>query len=113
MQAKVFAGKTDAFRLIGADRPLSRYAQRSALSEMLGPTWSRLEGLNGAIGDALTTKADGSTNWNAQDTNKLRRLLIFQNLFYVRRLLDMAEDGINRQIGIQPIDRTPKEWKPH
>jgi hypothetical protein len=110
MQARFTGGKTDLYRAIGADRPLSRHDQRSALSELLGPTYSRLEGLANAVGDASMTKPNGQTEWNATDTHKIRQMAWMQNIFFLRQLLDKAEDGINNSLGIKPLDRTPKAF---
>ncbi|MCM5558478.1 hypothetical protein [Pleomorphomonas sp. JP5] len=84
-QAKLFAGQTDFFRLIGSDRPLSRYAQRSALSSFLGPTYGRLERLQGP----LYSLSQGT--WTANDTDALRRWAWLQNHFALRRLFDKME----------------------
>lgn len=84
-QAKVFAGQTDLFRLIGSDRPLSRYAQRSALSSFLGPTYGRLERLQGP----LYSLSQGT--WTANDTDAVRRWAWLQNHFALRRLFDKME----------------------
>jgi hypothetical protein len=104
MQAKFTGGATDMFRAIGADHPLSRRASNSALSEMLGPTYSRLEGMAGGVNDAF------HGTWTAMDTHKFRQAIWLQNLFAVRRLLDAAEDGFNEHLGIKPLNRNPAAW---
>jgi hypothetical protein len=104
MQAKFTGGSTDMFRAIGADHPLSRRASNSALSEMLGPTYSRLEGMAGGVNDAF------HGTWTAMDTHKFRQAIWLQNLFAVRRLLDAAEDGFNEHFGIKPLNRNPALW---
>jgi hypothetical protein len=103
-EAKFFGGKTDAFNLIGADRPLSRRQTNSALSELLGPTYSRLEGIAGGLNDA------SHGTWTAMDTHKLRQAIWLQNLFAVRKLLDSAEDGFNEYVGVKPMNRNPAGW---
>jgi hypothetical protein len=104
MQAKFTGGATDMFRMIGADRPLSRRASNSALSDMLGPTYSKLEGMK----DALNAASHGT--WTAGDTHKLRQAAILQNLWFVRRLLDEAEEGFNEFLGVKPRDRSATAW---
>jgi hypothetical protein len=104
MQAKFTGGQTDMFRAIGADHPLSRRATNGALSEMLGPTYSKLEGIASGINDL------SHGTWNAQDTHKMRQAMILQNLFAVRRLFDAAEDGFNENLGIKPLDRSGTQW---
>jgi hypothetical protein len=102
MQAKFTGGKTDIFRAIGADKPLSRRQSNGALSELLGPTYAKLEGIAGGINDA------SHGTWTAMDTHKLRQAIFLQNLFAVRRLFDAAEDGFNENLGIKPLNRT--DW---
>ena len=104
MQAKFTGGQTDMFRVIGADHPLSRRATNGALSELLGPTYSKLEGIAGGINDL------SHGTWTAQDTHKFRQAMILQNLFAVRRLFDAAEDGFNEHLGIKPLNRDPAIW---
>lgn len=104
MQAKFSGGTTDMFRAIGADHPLSRRQSNSALSELLGPTYSQLEGMAGGVNDAF------HGTWTAMDTHKFRQAIWLQNLFAVRRLLDAAEDGFNEHLGVKPLNRNPAAW---
>lgn len=104
LTAKFTSGKADAFRLIGADHPLTRYQDRDALADLLGPTWSKLEGLSGAIGDT----SRGS--WSAKDTHNLRQWVILQNWFAIRRLLDQAENGFDSAVGVKPRNRSGTQW---
>ena len=104
MQAKFTGGASDAFRAIGADHPLSRRQSNGALSELLGPTYSRLEGMAGGVNDAF------HGTWTAMDTHKFRQAIWLQNLFAVRRLLDAAEDGFNEHIGVKPLNRSGAAW---
>lgn len=104
MQAKFTGGATDIFRAIGADHPLSRRQSNSALSELLGPTYSRMEGIASGVNDAF------HGTWTAMDTHKLRQAIWLQNLFAVRRLLDNAEDGFNQNMGVKPLNRDPSQW---
>lgn len=104
MQAKFTGGKTDAWRGIGADRPLSRHTSQSALEEMLGPTFALLNG----VAQAGTDASFGA--WSAKDTHKLRQAMFLQNHFLIRKLLDEAEDGFNQHLGIKPLNRDPTVW---
>jgi hypothetical protein len=104
MQAKFSGGATDLFRAIGADHPLSRRQSNGALSEMLGPTYSQMEGMAGAVNDVF------HGTWTAMDTHKLRQAIWLQNLFAVRRLLDAAEDGFNEHLGVKPLNRSGAAW---
>jgi hypothetical protein len=96
MTAKLTRGQVDAYRLIGADKPLTRYASRSVLSAMLGPTAGKIEGI-AQVGGALATM-DAS----AGDISAGRRLIPFQNLFYLRNILNEAEAGVVNAFGIEP-----------
>ncbi len=112
LQAKFTGGATDAYRAIGATSPLSRH-DHSQLAELLGPTYSRLEGLTGAAGDAVRAVIPGDKPahvWTAQDTHKLREVMFLQNLMGVRILFDKAEDGINSAMGVPHADRSGKVW---
>jgi hypothetical protein len=92
--SKVTSGRADIFRLIGADKPLSRFQSRSILGALLGPTAGKIESLS-ALGGSL---ARG--DWSESDTRRARRLFAFQNLFYIRRIIDQAEKGFNKALDI-------------
>jgi len=106
VQSKFTGGKSDMFRLIGADNPLSRRQTSSATADLLGSTYAKIEGIAGGVNDL----SHGS--WNAMDTHKLRQLMWFQNLFAIRKLLDNAEDGFNERLGVKPMNRDPSLWGP-
>lgn len=95
MASKLTRGGVDIYRLIGADKPLSRYASRTVLDQLVGPTAGRIEALTRISGAAA------SGDWNAGDTGALRRLTAAQNLFYARRLFDEVEGAFNRNIGVE------------
>jgi hypothetical protein len=91
-------GASDAYQLIGAKRPDSRYISRSILGAILGPTANKVESL-------VTTGGDlANLHWSAADTRRMRRMLIGQNLFYLRSTFDKLEGGFNREIGVTPYD---------
>lgn len=92
--SKFTRGRLDAYRLVGADRPLSRYASRGVLGALLGPTGGKIENLAQAVGALAAGEFTGS------DTRAARRLLPLQNLWYIRRLLNEVEDGFNDAMGI-------------
>lgn len=99
---RLTGGVADPYRLIGSNRPSSRYASRSALSQLLGPTWSKIEGIGLASGNAV------QGNWSAADTRRLRRVVAFNNLFYVRSLFDRVESSVNGLLGVDDLPATPK-----
>jgi hypothetical protein len=96
LASKATRGGVDIYRMIGADKPLSRYASRSAMDQILGPT-------AGKIGGILSTVSAASkpSEWNEADSKALRRLVAGQNIFYVRRLFDQVEAAGNHAFGIE------------
>jgi hypothetical protein len=104
LAAKASGGKLDIYRAIGADKPLTRYASRSALDQLLGPTSGKIDSL------LKVTSAAGRGEWSESDTKALRRLMIAQNLFYVRRLFDQVEASANSHFNVP--HQEPKT-KPH
>lgn len=99
MAAKMTRGSLDIYRVIGADRPLTRYASRNSADMLLGPTAGKLSSL------AQVTGAAGSGEWTEGDTKAVRRLVAGQNLFYLRHLLNEVEAGVNDAFGIPMRDR--------
>ena len=107
LTAKATSGTVDMYRLIGADKPLSgRNASASAMSQLLGPTFGKVESVF-----KMTGAAFGEDGWDARATQEFRRLLPLQNLWALRRLLNEAEDGVNRAFGIEPLDRDRLTWQ--
>lgn len=75
-------------------KQLSRYASRNAAGALLGPTF-------GATADFLQATGNlAAGDFRASDTRAVRRLLPYQNLFYVRQLLDEVEGAVNSAFGI-------------
>jgi hypothetical protein len=96
LAAKMTRGGVDVHRLYGADKPLGRYANRSTLDMLIGPTAGKIGTL------AQVTGAAASGEWTEADTKAVRRLTAMQNLFYLRKLFDQVEEGANRQFGVAP-----------
>ena len=88
-------GQLDAYRLTGSSHMLSKYAGRSALDQILGPTAGKIDRL------ATVTGAAARMDWKASDTHALRQLFFLQNLVYLRQLFDQVEHGVNRGLGVQ------------
>ncbi|HML93403.1 hypothetical protein [Methyloceanibacter sp.] len=73
----------------------SRYQSRTAVGALLGPTFDlATEGVS-AVGSAFAGE------WSASDTRALRKTLPYQNVFYVRKLLDEVEGGFNSALGVK------------
>jgi len=94
LAAKTTRGSVDLYRAIGADKPLSRFASRSVLDQLIGPTAGKIDALSRVTGSAA------SGEWAASDTHKVRTLMAMQNLFYLRGLFDAAEAGVNGLFGV-------------
>ena len=94
--SKVTGGVVDYNRLYGADKPLTRRADISALSDLLGPSVGKASGVIMAGGHAISGEL---TN---QDTRAIRNAIWLQNLTGLRRLFDQVEQGTNDALGIKP-----------
>src|SRR5690606_26639789 len=68
---------------------MSRYASRNLWGAVLGPTAGLIEDFTQITGSAATG------DWRQSDTHAVRRILPYQNLFYMRGLFDAAEAGAN------------------
>lgn len=100
LASKTSGGSVDIYRTLGAGKPLSRYASRSALDQLLGPTAGKVENV------LKVTSALGRADWNEGDTKALRRMVAAQNLFYVRGLFNQVEAAGNNAFGI-PMKAKP------
>lgn len=90
-----------------SDGPISRYKSRSAAGALMGPSFSLLED---ALGSAfwMTNFMKGERP-STSDLRKTRRMIPFQNVFYLRQLFDRAEEGIGKAIGAtSPRSRNKK-----
>jgi hypothetical protein len=91
---KVSRGRIGVNALVGGP-VMSRYASRSALEAMFGPTYGALGDVTQVAGSAV------SGQWTASDTSTVRKLIPFQNLFFIRGIFDDAEKGINEALGVK------------
>lgn len=90
---KVFGISVDnAFDLGGADR----YVDRNVGGAVAGPALNMLVDVAEMTGSRTRLK-----EWKQSDTRKMRRLLPFQNLFYLNRLLTMGEKKFNKSMKIK------------
>ena len=77
-----------------------RYSSRNKWGAVAGPTFGTGEEIFNILGSGLTaTLGDGE--WKESDTKSLRRMIPFQNLFYMRGLFDKVQQGINDTFGIK------------
>jgi len=96
LASKATRGGVDVYRLVGSGKPLTRYASRSAMDQLLGPTAGKIQQVLGAV-----SAASKPSEWNEADSKSLRRLVGGQNVFYVRRLFDQVEASANNSFGIE------------
>ncbi len=82
---KVSKGRVGLSMITGKE--ISRYASRNAIGALLGPTFD-------AAGDAVRLGGIGSEDWSRSDTHAIRKILPFQNLFYLRKLFDSIEENV-------------------
>lgn len=74
---------------------MSRYQSRNALGALLGPS-------AGVVSDVAMVAGDAANGeWTSKDTRAIRRLLPYQNLFYLRQLFDELEEGLNNSLGVK------------
>lgn len=96
LASKATRGGVDIYRLIGADKPMSRYASRSAMDQLLGPTAGKIQGVL-----KVTSAASKPSEWSESDSKALRRLIGGQNIFWLRRAFDEVESAGNHAFGIE------------
>jgi hypothetical protein len=96
LASKATRGGVDIYRLIGADKPLSRYASRSAMDQILGPTAGKIGGIL-----SVASAASKPSEWSESDTKAIRRLVAGQNVFYLRGLFNQVEAAGNDAFGIE------------
>jgi hypothetical protein len=75
--------------------PMSRYHSRNLTGALAGPTGGLLEDIG------KVTSNIGQDNYSKSDTRAIRRIQPFQNTFYLRRLFNEWEDGINDFFGVK------------
>lgn len=85
-------GKVGLARLGGEE--VSRYQSRNAVGAMLGPTFDFAGDL------AQVTRAVSTGEVTRSDLHALRQVLPMQNLFYIRRLFDKAEEAIGDRMDL-------------
>ena len=82
--------------------PATRYSSRGAAGAVLGPTF-------GAVFDDAVPAARNamSGDFSASDTHRIRKLLPYQNVFYLRGLFNQAEEAVNAAAGLPDRRRSP------
>ena len=79
------------------DGPITSYKARSVASAVAGPSYSLLEDTFGTA--AWMTNFLKGDRPARSDIRHTRRMIPFQNVFYLRQLFDLAEEGIGNAVG--------------
>jgi hypothetical protein len=74
--------------------PMSRYASRNVLGALLGPSADTVGDVSQVIG------ALSAGDMRQSDLRAVRKLLPYQNLFYIRQMLNAAEEGAGEALGL-------------
>lgn len=85
---KLTRGTVGINRLTGGEIS-SRYASRNLMGTVLGPTFGKVEDI------ATTTGAISTGEATEADVRAMRRLIPYQNVFYLRGLFDKLEEEAN------------------
>jgi hypothetical protein len=93
MTEKLTRGTVGVSALLGSP-PMSRYASRSAVDALLGPSLGTVKSAMDIVGGAT------SGEWTEAETRAARQMMPMQNLFYMRWLFDQVEQGANEALGI-------------
>jgi hypothetical protein len=91
---KMTRGNVGISAVVG-DEQLSRFASRNAFGAVAGPSLGRVQDVMQIVGSSA------SSDWRESDTRAVRRVLPFQNLFYLRGLFDQVEEASNDVLGVQ------------
>lgn len=83
----------------GKDQPISRFASQNAVGALLGPTY-------GAGSDIIQTMGSAASGeLKESDVHAMRRLMPYQNLFYISRALRAFEEGMIDAMGVPRTQR--------
>ena len=89
---KVTRGTVGVNAAIG-QAPMSRYATRNITGALLGPSLGTVQDLSQVIGAVSTGDLSKS------DIRAMRKMLPYQNLFYMRQLLNQLEEKAAEKVG--------------
>jgi hypothetical protein len=89
---KLTRGKIGASYLTGEQ--MSRYQSRGAFGSLFGPSFGLGEDAAAVIGSV------SANEMTRADLAKLRRMIPYQNLFYLRHAFDAVESGVADSLGL-------------
>lgn len=94
--AKLSGGRADIYRLIGAEKPLSRYESQNVLESLLGPAAGHVQST------ARVIRAISTGEVSSGDVSAARRLVApMQNHFLLGRGYDAMQRGVEDLLGVQ------------
>ncbi|MGL4961465.1 MAG: hypothetical protein ACRC67_09545 [Inquilinus sp.] len=93
---KITRGTIGLGRLAGKE-PLTRYASRNLSDVLAGPTAGLIEDIAMPIGAAMTG------DFTRRDLHRLRRLMPWQNMFYLSKGADAIERASAQTLGLEPM----------
>lgn len=94
MVEKVSGNRWGVSAILGK-QPSTRYQSRNAADALAGPTAGKIRALE------QIARAGASGEWQDSDVRAARRMLPFQNLWWMRGLFDQAERGVEDSMGIK------------
>jgi hypothetical protein len=83
-----------------SEEGLSRYRSRGPLGALLGPTADLLQDVSAISGKSARSIA-GDADFNHNDLRRIKKLIVYQNLFYIRRLLEKGTDKIGQSLDLE------------
>lgn len=81
-------------RLSMSGEPLSRYASRGMVASVIGPSAGLIQDMASITGDISTNEFDRNT------VRAMRRIMPYQNIFYMRNLLNRLEGATSDTFGV-------------
>jgi hypothetical protein len=78
-----------------------RFTSQSVTETLGGPTFGTGEDIRKTLQGAFTDKGQFSPSLKADDIYRFRKLLPYQNLFYLRRIVNMLEGEFSEAIGAE------------
>lgn len=73
----------------------SRYQSRNLISSLIGPTGGLIQDVGTATGSLF------AGDWKQSDTHRIRQTIPYQNVFYLRNLLNAIQRSINESVGVE------------
>lgn len=88
------------------DSPASRFASRGQFTSMVGPSLGRAED----VASAISSLSDGT--FKDRDIHAIRKLIPYQNLFYIRAAFDELEITMTEGLGAEETRLSERRERP-